>query len=126
MDYVFKLTALKGEFSKMELCFKILELCHYNCDFADKEEDKEIVGELITKTLSALKELINAVDKGILLADVDEIITPEMFGDLIRTLKTIGQSLYEVNMRIFDDVLVGLDKVKDYYEDYEDYEDYAE
>ena len=121
MDYVFKLTALKGEFRKMELCFKILELCHYNCDFADKEEDKEIVGELITKTLSALKELINAVDKGILLADVDEIITPEMFEDLIRTLKTIGQSLYEVNMRIFDDVLVGLDKVKDYYEDYEDY-----
>ena len=120
MDYVFKLTALKGEFNKMELCFKILELCHYNCDFADKEEDKEIVGELITKTLSALKELINAVDNGILLADVDEIITPEMFEDLIRTLKTIGQSLYEVNMRIFDDVLVGLDKVKDYYEDYEE------
>ena len=121
MDYVFKLTALKGEFRKMELCFKILELCLFNCAFADKEEDKEIVGELITKTLSALKELINAVDKGILLADVDEIITPEMFEDLIRTLKTIGQSLYEVNMRIFDDVLVGLDKVKEYYEDYEDY-----
>lgn len=118
MDYIFKLTALKGEFSKMELCFKILELCYYNCDFTDKEEDKEIVGELITRTLSALKELINAVDKGILLADVDEIITSEMFEDLIRTLKTIGQSLYEVNMRIFDDVLVGLDKVKDYYEDY--------
>ena len=122
MDYELKLLVLKKEFQKMERCFKILELCYHNGEFIDTQEDKEVVSEIITRTLSALNELIAVLKNGLALADEHEAITPEMFDNIARSLKTIGQALYEVNMRMFNDVLVGLDKVKDYYEDYEDYD----
>ena len=118
MDYELKLLVLKKEFQKMERCFKILELCYHNGEFIDTQEDKEVVSEIITRTLSALNELIAVLKNGLALADEHEAITPEMFDNIARSLKTIGQALYEVNMRMFNDVFVGLDKVKDYYEDY--------
>ena len=78
MDYELKLLVLKKEFQKMERCFKILELCYHNGEFIDTQEDKEVVSEIITRTLSALNELIAVLKNGLALADEHEAITPEI------------------------------------------------